>query len=109
MAQTLKVLGQAAPAATTLTALYTVPALTQTAVSTVLVSNHNMSSIRFRVSVAINGAADTAAQYIYFDVLLAARSSFAATVGLTLGAGDIIRVQTDTTAVSFSAFGVEVT
>jgi hypothetical protein len=30
-------------------------------------------------------------------------------LGLTLGAGDVVRVYTDTTNVSFSLFGVEVT
>ena len=109
MGETLKVLGQAAPAAVTLTALYTVPAATQTAVSTITVANQNNSAIAFRISVAIGGAADTPAQYIYYDVTVAKKDSFVATIGLSLGAGDIIRVQTDTANVSFNAFGSEVT
>lgn len=109
MAETLKVLGQSAPAATTLTDLYTVPAATQTTVSTVFVCNQNAGKIIFRISVAVGGAANATSQYLYWDVTLLGNSTFAATVGLTLGAGDIIRVRTDTTNVSFSAYGAEVT
>lgn len=109
MAETLKVLGQSAPSATTLTDLYTVPSSTQTTVSTVYVCNHNATKIVFRIAIAVAGAADTAAQYLYRDSILPANSSFAATVGLTLGATDVIRVRTDTANVSFSAFGAEVT
>jgi hypothetical protein len=106
--EVLKVLGQAAPAATTLTALYTVPAATQVTCSTLVVCNQGVVGIKFRVSVAVAGAADTGKQYLYFDVALARNDSFAATLGITLGAGDVVRVQTDTVNVSFSLFGVEV-
>jgi len=106
---TLKVLGQVVPVAATLTALYTVPAATQTVVSSFTVSNHNATSIKFRMSVAVAGAADDPKQYIYFDVFLAANASFAATLGITLGATDVVRVQSDTAAVSFNLFGDEVT
>jgi hypothetical protein len=109
MSQTLKVLGQAAPAINTLTALYTVPGATQTTVSTIYCCNQTGGNIKFRVSVAIAGAVDTPSQYLYYDVLLTKNNAFAATVGLTLGATDVIRVQTDTANVSFSAFGIEVT
>lgn len=107
--ETLKVLGQAAPAATTLTDLYTVPASTQTTVSTIFACNQNAGKIKFRISVAIGGAANTAAQYLYFDAELLGNSTFAATVGLTLAATDVIRVRTDTANVSFNVFGAEVT
>lgn len=104
-----RILGQAAPAATILTLLYTVPAATNTTSSSIVVANQNATSIKFRVSVAIAGAADTPAQYLYFDALLSGNSTFIATVGITLGATDVMRVQTDTANVSFNLFGAEVT
>lgn len=109
MAETLKVLGQLTPAATTLTALYTVPASTQTTCSSIVVCNQNASSIAFRVSVAIGGAADTPAQYLYYDVALTKNNSFVATLGITLAATDVVRVRSDTANVSFNLFGAEVT
>lgn len=107
MASSLKVLGQSAPLAAALTDLYTVPGATQTTVSTLYVSNHNATTIKFRVSVAIAGAVDDPKQYLYFDTLITANATFAATVGLALSATDKIRVQSDTLNVSFSAFGLE--
>jgi hypothetical protein len=109
MAETLKVLGQAAPAATTLTALYTVPSGKSTAASTLVVCNQNNTKIAFRISVAVGGAADAPQQYLYYDAGLFGNSSVIATMGISLGSGDIVRVQSDTANVSFNLFGVEET
>lgn len=109
MGEALKVLGQLAPAATTLSALYTVPAFTSATVSSIVACNQNNGAIKFRVSVAVAGAADDPKQYLYYDVDLTKKNTFSAVLGLTLGAGDIVRVYTDTANVSFSLFGVEVT
>ena len=109
MAETLKVLAQVSPAATTLTTLYTVPALTSVTASTIVVCNTNSSNVTFRVSVAVAGAADNIKQYIYYDQGLLKRDSALATIGLTLGAADVVRVYASATNVAFSLFGVEVT
>lgn len=109
MANTYKTLGQSAPAATTLTDLYTVPASTSVVASTFVACNRGAAGVKFRASVAPAGAADATSQYIYFDVALAANDTFAATLGITLAATDKVRVQTDTATVTFSLFGVEIT
>lgn len=108
MGQVLKILGQNSPAATTLTDLYTVPASTSVAASSIVVCNRNSTKIKFRISVAIGGAGDTGAQYLYFDVELLGNDTFVATIGITLAATDKVRVQSDTTLVSFNLFGAEV-
>jgi len=108
MAEVLKVLAQLNPAATTLTALYTVPALTSATVSTLAVCNRSASSVTFRTSVAVAGAADDVKQYLFYDVVLTKNSTFTATIGVTLGAADVVRVYASTTGLSFSLFGVEV-
>lgn len=108
MAEVLKVLGQSNPAATTLTALYTVPASTSVTVSTLVVANRGASSIKFRVSVAIGGAADANQQYLFYDVTLIKNSTFTATLGITLATTDVVRVYTDIATASFNLFGVEV-
>ena len=53
MAETLKVLAQSAPAATTLTDVYTTPSLTSTTVSTLTVCNRGATAATFRISVAV--------------------------------------------------------
>jgi len=107
MTDFVKVLGQLTPSANTLTAAYTVPALTSTVVSSIVICNTNSSFIVFRVSIAIGGAADTIAQYIYYDLPMDPNDTFIATIGVSLATTDVIRVRSDTSNVSFNIFGVE--
>lgn len=103
-----KVLGQANPAATTLTALYTVPASTSAVASTLVICNRTNSNKTVRVSVAVAGAADSLEQYIYYDTIVLKNDSVFATIGLTLGAADVVRVYADGVGVSFGLFGTEI-
>lgn len=107
MATTYKILGQSKPSAATLTAAYTVPALTTATVSTITVANQSSTATSFRISVAVNGAADTPAQYLYYDIAISGNNTFATTIGITLGAGDIVRVYNTLATCSFNIFGVE--
>jgi len=109
VAEVLKVLGQSNPAATTLTALYTVPAATSVTASTIAICNRTSSNKRARVSVAVAGAADSLEQYLYYDVLVLKNDSIFATIGITLAATDVVRVYTDAVGLSFNLFGVQVT
>lgn len=101
-----KVLGQVNPAATTLTDFYTVPVGKSAVVSTLMVCNQGANAT-LRVSVAVGGAADNAKQYIYYDVVIESADTLAATVGLTLDAGDVVRAWASSTNLSFSLFGSE--
>ena len=107
MAQTIKVLAQASPAASTLTDIYTVPALTTTVVSSIVVCNLTAIDALFRIAIAVAGAANEDKQYIYDDVTVPGNDTFVATVGLTLGAGDVVRVYDTSDRLAFSLFGTE--
>lgn len=108
MAEAFKVLAQLSPSATTLTDLYTVPGSTTATVSTISICNHNSSPITFRVSVAVAGASDDTKQYIFRDQQILGNDSVFATIGITLGAADVVRVYSSSTNVSFNLFGVEI-
>ena len=108
MATTYKVLGQSNPSATTATTLYTVPAATSAIVSTITVCNQATTAATYRIAVRINGAALTAAQYIAYDVSLPANASDTLTLGVTLGAADVITIYSSTATMSFAAFGSEI-
>ncbi len=108
MADTLKVLGQSAPSATTLTTLYTVPSARSATISTLVVCNRSATSATFRVSVSVAGVADATQQYLYYDQTLEANSTFTITLGITLSTADVIRVYASTANFSFNIFGVEV-
>lgn len=108
MATTYKVLGQANPAATTATTLYTVPSATSAVVSTIVICNQTAAAATFRISVRPAGAAQTAAMYVAYDVTVGASDSTALTLGITLAATDVITVYGSTATLSFAAFGSEI-
>ena len=108
MATNYKVLGQSNPAATTATSLYTVPAATQTIVSTVVIANLSAVTVTFRIACRVAGAALANSQYVAYDVSVGANDSTALTLGITLGATDVITVYGSTANLSFTAFGSEI-
>jgi hypothetical protein len=109
VAETLLVLGQAKPAPATLTNAYTVPAGTSAVVSTITVCEQSGVATTFRISVAVAGAADSSAQYLAYDAPLDANEPLSFTLGITLAATDVVRVQSASGAVSFNLFGTQVT
>ena len=109
MPQTHKVLGQANPAATTLTTLYTVPASTQAVCSTITVCNTASSATTYRIAVRPAGAAIATSQYLAFDAALPANDTATLTLGVALAATDVISVYAGSANVAFAAFGVEIT
>lgn len=108
MPTTYKVLGQAAPAANTLTTLYTVPSSTTTVCSTLAIANRGVSTL-FRVAIRPAGAAIANSQYIAFDTAVNQYDSIFLTLGISLATTDVVSVQAATTDVSFSLFGAEIT
>ena len=101
-------LGQSNPSATTATSLYTVPAATQTIVSTITVCNQSATAATYRIAVRVAGAALAANQYVAYDVSLPGNATDTLTLGVTLGATDVITVYASTANLSFNAFGSEI-
>ena len=109
MASNYKVLGQAALTAETNTDVYTVPSATQAVVSTIVIANRDSSANTFRIAVRPAGATIANEHYIAFDVAIAANDSTTLTLGVTLGATDIITVYGGaTSALSVNIFGSEI-
>lgn len=107
MATTYKVLGQSAPAATTNTDMYTVPAATSAVCSTLAVCNRSASTT-FRVAVRPAGAALANQHYIVFDNYVSQYDTVFLTLGVTLAAGDVVTVYAGAATLSFSLFGTEI-
>jgi hypothetical protein len=108
MATAYKVLGQSAPAATTETDLYTVPAATETVVSTITVANRSATDATFRLSVSVNGAASANKDYLAYDLTIGGNGFVSFTIGATMDATDKIRVYASSANLSFTAFGSEI-
>jgi glucose-6-phosphate dehydrogenase assembly protein OpcA len=108
MATTYKVLGQVNPAAATATTLYTVPAGTQTVVSTISIANLTGGELLFRIAIRPAGETLATKHYIAYNAKVAGQDTIFITVGATLGATDVITVYGSTADVVFNAFGSEI-
>ena len=106
MAQRYKVLGQSAPAATTLTSLYTVHANTSAVISTISVCNRGVTT-SFRVAIRPAGATIANEHYIVYENVVNQYDSVFLTIGVSLAASDVLSVYSGTADLSFNAFGVE--
>jgi hypothetical protein len=103
-----KTLAQAAPAATTLTTLYTVPSSTSSVVSTIIICNQAASAATYRIAVRPAGASVEAKHYIVYGATVAASDTTALTLGMTLATTDVVSVYASSATLSFSLFGSEI-
>jgi hypothetical protein len=103
-----KVLGQSAPAATTATALYTVPSATEAIISTIVVANRAAAANSYRIAIRPDGATLANQHYIAYDIAIAANDSTALTLGITVDAADVVEVYASAADLTFTAFGSEI-
>jgi len=107
MANAWKTVSQTDPTAATLTDAYTVPASTEF-VGHVLVANRSATPTAFRISIALDGAADANAQYIAYDVAIGANAAYVS-AKIAINASDKVRVYATLATLSFNVCGVEKT
>ena len=108
MPTTYKVLGQSAPAAATLTTVYTVPSSTSTVVSTITATNRSSSQDQIRIAVRPAGASIANEHYISFDEPIGGNVVCGYTLGISLATTDVISVYSTNGTVSFNIFGSEI-
>jgi hypothetical protein len=107
MATAYKVLGQIAPAATTATAIYTVPSATEAVVSSITICERGGSSATFRLSVRPDGASLANQHYLVYDASIAANDTIILTIGVTMDATDVLEAYASSGDMSFHAYGSE--
>jgi hypothetical protein len=107
MATIYKTLGQAAPAATTSTDLYTVPAATSAILSTIVITNRAATDATFRISQSLAGAVLANKDYIVYDATVPGSGFITLTLGITMATTDKLRVYASTANLSFNVFGTE--
>jgi hypothetical protein len=101
------ILGQVAPLATTETLLYS-SSVASAVASSLIVCNRGGTQTTFRVCVSSGGATTTNKDYIYYDLLIAGNDTFIATIGVTLSAGDSVKVYAANGNLSFSLYGSQI-
>jgi len=104
VADTFGALAQSTPAATTLTAAYTVPALRRATVEVVICNRGIATAVRLQH--AIGGAASANAQYLLYDYLVDANAT-KVTADFTMAATDVVRVYSASGDVTFNINGIE--
>lgn len=110
MPTTYKILGQLQPSTTGNENLYTVPASTQTIISSLVVANTTATQRTIRIFIRNDGAAAGLGNAIVYDANIAANSQVGFSLGITMDASDIITVQASAAnAITFHAFGSELT
>jgi hypothetical protein len=97
-------LAQLSPSASVLSDLYTCPNNTK-AVVQIIVANRDTSAGLYRLSVAIDDAADSVEQYIVYDGVVDASDSLAS-VPISLNSNDTVRVRSSNGLISFSLTGL---
>ena len=110
MTDTLKCLGQAYPPGSTLFDLYTAPRGTQARVTALIACNQSPSISRVRVSHSLGIASDERKHYLVWDcALLPYESKQLLPDALSMSPAGVLRVLSDSGAVSFNLTGVEIT
>lgn len=108
MATVRKILGQNKPAATTDATLYTVPAATDTVISSIVVSEVNGVAATFRICVDSAGGTTTVnSKSIAWNVAIPANGIVTLNLGITLPAAATVVIQASTANCTFTAFGQE--
>ena len=109
MATTYRVLGQTALTDSTEATVYTVPASTQSIVSTISVANRSASSALFRIAIGPSADASTASKhYVIYDAEIAGNTSTFFTVGITMATGDKVMGYATGPAITMNVFGSEI-
>ena len=108
MATAYKILAQSAPSATTNTDVYTVPASTQTVISTIVIANRGATSGTYRIAIRPNGEDIANKHYIAYDVFISGNDSTTLTAGITMDTADIITVYCSSANMSVNVFGTEI-
>lgn len=99
------ILGQLAPAATTLSDLVTISTGQSAFCTSLLVTNRDAAATTFRVAVRRSGNTISNEHYIYYDLPINGNDTFESTVGITLNGTDVVTVYAGSANLSFNLFG----
>lgn len=102
------ILGQVNTSSNTTATLYTVPTGWQAVVSSISVCNQSTSTATFTIAVQPGGTTLTAKNYINYGTSVLPNDTVILSMGMTMSATDVLSVFSNTSTISFSAFGSEI-
>ena len=106
--QTYKILGQVSPTANTLSNVYVVPAATEGIINAITISNQAATNSSFSLVVRPTSEALGGKHYIVRGCVIPASDTLIMNLSLTLPANAILAANTNSSSLSFGAYGVEI-
>jgi hypothetical protein len=107
-----KILGQIQPTANVLTTIYTVPAATNTMISTITICNQSSNTVSVNVAANVSGSAVTTKNFIVSGYALGAAETLVLEPRVSLNVGSILSANITganaSSNISINAFGVEI-
>jgi hypothetical protein len=107
-----KILGQIQPTGNILTTIYTVPAATNTMISTITICNQSANTVSINVAANVSGSAVTTRNFIVSGYSLGAAETLVLEPRVSLNVGSILSANVTganaSSNVSINAFGVEI-
>ena len=107
-----KILGQIQPTGNILTTIYTVPASTNTVVTTITICNQSANTVSINVAANVSGSAVTTRNFIVSGYALGAAETLVLEPRISLNVGSILSANITganaSSNVSINAFGVEI-
>ena len=108
-----KILGQIQPTGNVLTTIYTVPASTNTMVTTITICNQSQNTVSVNIAANVSGSAVTTKNYIVTNYSLGGAETLVLEPRISLNVGSILSANitganASVSNVSINAFGVEI-
>jgi hypothetical protein len=107
-----KILGQVQPTGNILTTIYTVPAATNTMISTITICNQSPNTVSINVAANVSGSAVTTRNFIVSGYSLGAAETLVLEPRISLNVGSILSANITganaSSNISINAFGVEI-
>ena len=107
-----KILGQIQTTANVLTTIYTVPAATNTMISTITICNQSPNTVSVNVAANVSGSAVTTRNFIVSSYSLGAAETLVLEPRVSLNVGSILSANVTganaSSNISINAFGVEI-
>jgi hypothetical protein len=107
-----KILGQVQPTGNILTTIYTVPAATNTMISTITICNQSPNTVSINVAANVSGSAVTTKNFIVSGYSLGAAETLVLEPRISLNVGSILSANITganaSSNISINAFGVEI-
>jgi hypothetical protein len=108
MPQTYKLLGQVNPTANTPANVYSVPASTEGIVNSIIISNLSSSNASFSLTVRPTSEALADKHFIVRGCVIPASDTLTMTLSLTMQTNAVLAANTNSSNLSISAHGVEI-